>query len=347
MREALVADLAAIGRYQIVTTIDPRFPVRAPPSVEVVTMPRTRSAHGRLLDILVRSADAVWLIAPETGGCLARLAARATRNGIRLLGSGPAAIRAASNKARLPALLARHGIAHPDTRTVGSREDSRRAAALARELGYPLIIKPARGAGCDGVSLVRGPGDLNSALAEARRTAAGGTVLLQRYVRGVAASVSLLGDGHRAVALAVNSQSLQTSRRRGSRSVTYKGGRTPLQHPLAGRAATEAARTCEALGGLRGYLGVDLVLTDSGPVVIEVNPRLTTAYLGLRAATDENVAAMAIAACEGILPEPPPIRETARFTASGRVVQTHSPRGSLYNAGPLRCHRHGVSRRNG
>ena len=82
----------------------------------------------------------------------------------------------------------------------------------------------------------------------------------------------------------------------------------------------QPVRACAALPGLRGYVGVDLVLTDAGPVVIEVNPRLTTAYLGVRAVLDENVAAMALAACEGTLPEQPIARRCVRFTASGLVA---------------------------
>jgi len=33
-----------------------------------------------------------------------------------------------------------------------------------------------------------------------------------------------------------------------------------------------------------------------------LNPRLTTAYLGVRAAIDDNVASLALAACAGDLP---------------------------------------------
>ena len=78
MRDALIADLAAIRRHRIVTTVDPRFPLRAPPGVEVVTLP---SGNAALLDALIASADAVWLVAPETGGCLERLAAQGGGDG--------------------------------------------------------------------------------------------------------------------------------------------------------------------------------------------------------------------------------------------------------------------------
>jgi hypothetical protein len=138
---------------------------------------------------------------------------------------------------------------------------------------------------------------------------------MQRYVRGEAASVSLLADGHRAVPLTVNAQRLTAGA-----ALAYRGGSTPFDHPLASAAAEAATRTCAAIPGLRGYVGVDLVLTDAGPVVIEVNPRLTLAYLGIRAVLDENVAALALAACDGRLPSPIVPQRRARFTAAGQVV---------------------------
>jgi predicted ATP-grasp superfamily ATP-dependent carboligase len=309
MRAALVADLAAIGQHRIVTTVDPRFPLKAPPGVEVVTLP-PRSAE--LLDGLIASADAVWLVAPETNDCLERLAAKAEQEGRALLGPGAAAIRRASDKAGLPRRLARRGVPHPKTRVLRQGVDWKMAA---REVGYPVIVKPARGAGCGGVCLARDARELHHAVVIARRADGRGALLLQRYVPGVAVSVSLLADGRRAVALTVNAQSV-----RASRPFAYRGGTTPFDHPLAGRAVEVALRTCQALPGLRGYVGVDLVLTESEAVVIEVNPRLTTSYLGVRSALEGNVAALALAACAGALPAPPPARRQVRYTAGGRIV---------------------------
>lgn len=263
-----------------------------------------------MLDALIASVHAVWLIAPETNGCLERLARRVERNGKTLLGPSVSAIRMASDKTSLPHRLARHGIRHPETRVLRPGIDP---VIAAREIGYPVIVKPARGAGCEAVRLVRGARELRQALAD--YPGGGAPVVLQRYVRGVAASVSLLADGRRAVPLTLNAQHVRASRR-----LSYSGGRTPLAHPLA-RQATEAARqTCQALPGLRGYIGVDVVLTDREAVVIEVNPRLTTAYLGVRAAVEENVADLALLACLGMLPAPPRVRRRVRFSASGRIL---------------------------
>jgi predicted ATP-grasp superfamily ATP-dependent carboligase len=314
IRAALLDDLAAIGQHDIVTTADDRFPVVARTGIEVVTV---RAGRSPLPDALIASADAVWLIAPEIDRCLERLSARVDRNHRRLIGSGTAAIRRASDKADLARRLARYDVPHPETRVVASASE---ASTKARELGYPIVIKPRRGAGCLGVCLVRSARDVAAAFRAADR-ASGSGALLQRYVRGTPASVSLIANGRRAVALCVNAQSV-----RASRPFSYHGGSTPLAHSLARRAIDVAVRACAAVGGLRGWVGVDLVLTESEAVVIEVNARLTTAYLGVRSAVrgaagdGANLAALAIAASAGAQPAPPRLRRHVRFTAGGRVV---------------------------
>ncbi len=308
MRDALLADLAALGGHRIVATADARFPPAVPCGVEVVILRRGRAAFDRLM----ASVDAVWLVAPETGGCLERLAGRVEASGKALLGPGAAAIRRAADKAGLARLLARLGVLHPETRVLGRGHGAARAA---RELGYPVVVKPARGAGCVGISLARNGRELRAAIGLARSSDGRGPLLVQRFVPGVAASVSLLADGRRAVALSLNSQAVRTAR-----SFAYRGGRTPLDHPLKERAVEAARLACQAVPGLRGYVGVDLVLTRNEAVVIEINPRLTTAYLGARAALGVNLAGLALAACAGVLPRPPRVRRAVRFTAAGRIA---------------------------
>lgn len=313
MRAGLLADLAALGCHEIVATADPRFPLRPSAGVEVV-----HAANGRpaLSDRLIASVDAVWLIAPEIDRCLERLAARVEQRRTLLLGPGAAAIARASDKAGLSRRLSRRGVPHPVTRLLRSDADATR---VARSIGYPVVVKPARGAGCIGVALARNAHELRDAVATAREAGVRGPLLLQQYILGVAASVSLVGDGRRAVALSVNAQVVRPARR-----FSYRGGQTPLAHPLASRAIDRALRTCGALPGLRGYVGVDLVLTDSEAIVIEVNPRLTTSYLGVRAAlrgaNGANLAGLVIDACDGELPAESLFRlRPVRFTAAGRI----------------------------
>src|SRR6266545_2515602 len=115
MRAALVADLLAIG-HQVVTTADGRDRPMLPRGVDVVTLPDSDRARHAALRRLMQSVDAVWLIAPETDRCLERLAATAERVNTPLIGCGSQAIRRASDKMRLPKLLADRGACHPETR---------------------------------------------------------------------------------------------------------------------------------------------------------------------------------------------------------------------------------------
>lgn len=322
MRTALVADLAAIGSHEIVTTADARLPCAVPPSVDVVTLATGRRSREVMLDRLMKWADAVWLVAPETDRCLERLAARAARHRTTILGCSAHVISRAADKTGLPHRLARVGVRHPLTRALRPSADWAGAAA---RIGYPVVVKPGRGAGGCGVSIARNAAELRAAVAIARRAGNRGALLLQQYVAGTTASVSLLANGRRAVALTLNAQTM-----RGSRPFSYRGGETPLDHPLAAQASAAALGACRALPGLRGFVGVDLILTESDAIVLEVNPRLTTAYLGVRSAFDENVAALALAACAGALPALPDARRRVCFTAGGRIVRTEPyARGSV------------------
>ena len=119
MRSALLEDLAAIDGHEIVMTTDTRFTRRMPPGVDSVPVAGGLQASGasgasETIDALIDASDAVWLIAPETGRCLERLAARVERRGKTLLGSGAAAVRMAADKSRLPRRLARTCIGHPE-----------------------------------------------------------------------------------------------------------------------------------------------------------------------------------------------------------------------------------------
>jgi predicted ATP-grasp superfamily ATP-dependent carboligase len=53
------------------------------------------------------------------------------------------------------------------------------------------------------------------------------------------------------------------------------------------------SRSVRSIHGLAGYIGFDLIQLDDTlckVVICEINPRLTTSFLGYRALTDENLA---------------------------------------------------------
>ena len=111
----------------------------------------------------------------------------------------------------------------------------------------------------------------------------------QPYVVGQSASVAFLVGPHQIVPTPGATQNLSDDGR-----FQYLGGLTPLPSPLRDRAVALARRAVESVPGLFGYVGVDLILGDAtdgtGDVVVEINPRLTTSYIGLRQLARTNLA---------------------------------------------------------
>jgi predicted ATP-grasp superfamily ATP-dependent carboligase len=120
-----------------------------------------------------------------------------------------------------------------------------------------------------------------------RRRGAAESATLEPWVEGEALSLSLLcGDGA-AELLAVNRQHLALD---ADGQVTYGGVTVNAAAPDA-ELRRFAAAVARALPGLAGYVGVDVVRhAERGPVAIEVNPRVTCAYVGLSAALGRNLA---------------------------------------------------------
>lgn len=64
-----------------------------------------------------------------------------------------------------------------------------------------------------------------------------------------------------------------------------------------------AQKVVSSIPGLMGFAGIDFVMTDKGPVVIEVNPRLTTPLAVAGAQASWNMGKVLFDACvEGSLP---------------------------------------------
>lgn len=139
------------------------------------------------------------------------LAKGARQAGLVFIGPTPEQLDAVGDK-----LKARHHALAAKLPVVPGGEISRpeQADALAREIGWPVLVKAVGGGGGRGMKLVHAPEDLQAtielAMAEAQAAFGDSRVYLERYVSaGRHVEVQVLGDGERFVHLGTRDCSVQ------------------------------------------------------------------------------------------------------------------------------------------
>jgi predicted ATP-grasp superfamily ATP-dependent carboligase len=296
---ALLVDFRRWGAVRTVTLLDTRLEERVQglnrktlPADEVLCTPPPDAQEAYLH--LLKRCEAALVLAPETNGILADLLRQAERAGIPLLCSSSSAVSIAGNKAACSKLFRTAELPNPTTRTASFTS----ARRLAKRTGFPLVMKPLDGVGSEGVCRVDSDSDLTKSLAIIRQITAHDRILLQSYVSGVHASVSLLVSRGRSLVLSLNRQLIEAGL-----PFRYHGSQVPFHHPESADAAQLARSAVGLIPGLNGYIGVDLVLQDGTAQLIEINPRLTTSYIGLRQISRINLAQAMWEAClNGVLP---------------------------------------------
>ena len=290
MVRALAADFAALPGVAVVTLRDGRWaPLFPEGRIEEIPVSCPDEEH-RAFQTLASTSTWTVLIAPETGGLLRQRAEWVLAANGRLLSPDPAFIALATDKHQTACHLERRGVPVPRGWLVPQEarwSDNDAGPCDATQWPWPVVVKPVDGCGSQGVELVRDAAAWQRLLPHL--VAGGGMWRVEPWIEGLAASVGVMcGPGGR-VALPACAQHLA-----GDGSFAYRGGCTPLPPPLDERARRLALSALAALPPACGYVGVDLVL-GADPAghddrVIEVNPRLTTSYLGLRKAVSENLA---------------------------------------------------------
>lgn len=275
MLRALVSDLCELEGVEVVITRDARLaPVNLPVECRVVECPEQfREAWESTLC----AVDAVWPIAPEQHGALERVTAAVVDSGKTLLNSPPSAVRVAASKIGTLRRLADQGI--PVVATY--RIDDELPGSGGR-----WVLKPDDGVGCLGIRLFQ---DRDALLRHWEQLVEGPAYVAQPYTAGMAASLCILAREGEAALLSVNRQRIAVMDDAFVLLGCVVGGLNG--GPRYPRLARNVAA---ALPGLRGFVGVDLIVGRGGPRVLEVNPRLTTSYVGLRESTGLNPAGLVL-----------------------------------------------------
>jgi predicted ATP-grasp superfamily ATP-dependent carboligase len=294
MRDSLVADLRELDGVQV-SFATSRFETLDAGQAHCMAAPG--ESMTAFVARAAREHDYAWIIAPECDDLLLRF--HDAVGTARWLGCAKEAIRVASSKSATAARLAAHGIAA----TPALEPEQAATVGTAATVGHGRwVVKPDDGAG--GLDTFVFDRFADACAEYDARAAAARNPVLQAWVDGEPLSLSLICRDQHAQLVSINRQQIGLSGadtlREQPHIVEFDGVLVDQIDPLSdeGRTlATLAQRVASAIPGLRGFVGIDVVWhAQRGPVVIEVNPRLTVAYAGLSAARGSQLASALLAA---------------------------------------------------
>jgi predicted ATP-grasp superfamily ATP-dependent carboligase len=289
MLRTVLSDFKAAG-HSVTTTLDSRI-ARLNPPLDADCVAPVFSSREAEVSIRKNSeqADAIYVIAPETDGILQSLVELTEQTGAASLNCPADTIGKVSDKTGFYEVMRKLGVLLPETKMFSVADDvAETKKAVRGSLNFPVIFKPSNGVSCCGLSVVKNEEQVAGAIGKIKRESSSKHFLVQELIKGAAASVSLLSTGSAAVPVSLNRQDVTIETPEACSS--YSGGSVPFDNPLWAEAFEVAKKLVKSVSGLRGYVGVDFVLTDEAAVAIEVNPRLTTSYVGLRRVTNFNPA---------------------------------------------------------
>jgi phosphoribosylamine---glycine ligase len=274
--------------WKLAAEADVRDVLCAPGNAGITRLARTLPIDAGDVEGLLQAAEreraALTVVGPELPldrGIVDRFQAR----GLRILGPSRAAARLECSKVFAKAFMVRHGVPTARYRACDTVEEAR-AIAASGELGFPLVVKADGLAAGKGVVLAADREAAESAITaamEARRFGdAGARLVLEECLSGPEVSFFALCDGRRAVPLG----SAQDHKRifDGDLGPNTGGMGAFAPSPLVDAALQDQIMreiVDPVLRGMRsegheyrGFLYAGLMLTCSGPRVIEFNVRL-------------------------------------------------------------------------
>jgi predicted ATP-grasp superfamily ATP-dependent carboligase len=222
-----------------------------------------------------------------------------------ILASSPEAAQEASNKLHLAKRLEAMEIPHPHCYSPDELDT----------IEYPVILKPATGGGGIFNRIAKNRQEMLEALDELSsldQEFAEKGIVVQQFLEGTPASVSLLSTKYGSLAVAVNEQLIGIpwlSRL----PFAYCGNITPFRTKYAEEMEAFAEELVLELG-LLGSNGVDFLVTENGPIVLEVNPRFQGSLDTVEKAMGINLFEAHVGCFRGELPKKP---EAKLFAARG------------------------------
>lgn len=280
MLKALVKELVMLENIKLTIFLDGRFNFLSfPESINCIYISASES-FAKMLPLLIEQHDAVWPVAPESDSVLYDLSVLVEEKAVQLLNSSSTAVAICADKLLTAGRLKSEGIEGVNTVLLSK---------FSQQFLPPWVVKPKAAEGCEGTVFVANQTALNQLR---RLLAVPADYIIQPYIDGQLLSLSCLFKGGKAWLLCCNRQNVSIHNNKFSLQsceVNISEENNQIYQNLINQIAS-------VISGLWGYVGIDIIHPQfSEPLVLEINPRLTTSYVGINQALGVNVAEQVVA----------------------------------------------------
>ena len=235
------------------------------PEVQILTVEPGEHQHLNPEDSLrlaLEQCDTALIVAPECNDTLLHLTQVAESMQKRILCSPSAAIALSSDKRACLDHWRQLGL--PTPHTILWHEGVQREPGF--NLAPPFVLKPNCGAGGENTAKINDIKELDFVSVE------GESYILQEYIEGEALSVSCLVRDEEVTPISLNRQYMEKN------GFTCDSVEIIEDDPREAELFDLAREACSAIPHLRGLVGVDLLYGSQGPVLMELNARITLAF---------------------------------------------------------------------
>ncbi|MFW9823543.1 MAG: ATP-grasp domain-containing protein [Candidatus Thorarchaeota archaeon] len=253
---------------------------------------------------LIKTCSYIFIIAPESGKRLYNLTKIAKLANKKLLSTNLQGIKLGMSKWRTYEFFRRNKISTPKTYLIPFRKTELDTNFIQQEfnkLKKPVIIKPEDGVGAESIYYIESQEQLSRYFLKfLQKDKTRRKYIIQEFIPGIDLSMSLIGIPHindsqykAPILLSVNSQEINI--KNAEFISEYFGGTTPVvDYSNLEKKINEIFENID-FSTILGYFGIDFIRTlDARLFFIEINPRLTTSYIGLRNVININPAQLII-----------------------------------------------------
>ena len=209
----------------------------------------------------------VGVVVAFGGQTAIKLAGYLDAHGVKILGTSAAGIDLAEDREKFDAFLESIGMSRPRARSVTTVD-----AALdgARELGYPVLLRPSYVIGGAGMSIVRSEEELRERVGAMLAREGGNSVLVDKYMQGTELEVDCISDSETVLIPGIMEHIERAGVHSGDSIAVYPPYN--LDKSMTDRITDASIKLARGLG-TRGIVNIQFLVKDSVPYVIEVNPR--------------------------------------------------------------------------